>query len=224
MALSPEAITVLGATLFAAAVGCGGSPPCASSTACPDGSVCQPDGTCAPLDARGSRFRRAAWLSAIDWATTRDDHLASPVPDTDVLAIGGGGDAVVHLTFEALPDDRRITGAIVRVFAHEGWSGPDARIVLALQRTTEFEGATLTRRRAPPAMGAPIAEAAVAPGPPRAVAFDVTEAVQQMLRGRERRLSVAIRRATGDDGVPLRIVSPRADDRDLRPRLELRVR
>lgn len=218
-----RACVLLVSACAALAAGCGGASLCASSAECPDGTACRADGSCAPPPRPRGRVGRSLWLAAGQWGVTRDDRIDTVVPATDVALLGGDPDATVHLAFGPLPERGRIARALLRLVPHESWSGPTARTRVLVDRTEAFEGARLTRRREPRRIAGPIAEGVVAPGGPRPILLDLTDAVRRAERMGLARLHLAVRLAD-PSGPPWRLASPRALDRSARPRLELLLR
>ena len=212
------------AMIVALAVACGGGPePCASSAACPDGAACLPSGACATLERPSGSVGRARWLHAGQWGVTRGDRLGEIVPPTDVALLGGDADARLHLEVGPLPAQGRVERALLRLEPHPTWSGPTQRTRVVVDRTEALDGARLSRRTAPRRVAVSVAEGVVAPGGASPVVLDVTDAVRRARRMGLARLYLALR-LDDPQGPPWRLSSPRALDRDARPRLELLLR
>jgi hypothetical protein len=215
-------LAILGAVALAA--GCGRPLPCTSSSLCQRGAVCAPDGACRARDPGDARFAAASFVPAVDWGVTRRDRAHEVLPETDVLPLGGPGDARVHLAFAPLPETSRIGRAVVWLVPHESWAPPEDEVVLAFHQTAPLHATTLTRRNAPRITSRPLVEAAIAPGATRAIRADVTEAVRDAIAVGARRISLAIVVAEAPGRGTFRFASPRALDARARPRLEVLIR
>ena len=212
----------LGSVLAVFLCACTGTERCATSAACPAGTVCQPSGACAPLAAE-ARFVRGRWLWASDFGGSTNATPSAPLSATDVLPLGGEHEAVAYLAFGPLAREPSVARAWLRLPPHPSFAGLDRGATVVAHRTRAFDGRAITRRDEPPTVGPAIAERAVVPGGPRPIVLDVTDAVRHaQRRGQESVwLAVRVRRA---EGRPFLLGSPRANDREVRPRLELWLR
>jgi hypothetical protein len=171
---------------------------------------------------RGERAARLVRLAPADWAVTRADAVEEAIPPTDVLELGGDGEAAIHLAFGPVPD--RVGRALLILSPHPSWAGaPSSQdpVRVVVHRTPPFRSARLTRRRAPAAFDSPAAIRRIAPGRPRQLVIDLTRTVLDLGRHRDRRLFVVLR-AT-DAHPTVRLASPQAVDPTSRPRLDLLV-
>ena len=217
--MAPGRIATLLLTLGALLTGaCRPDPGCARSTDCPAGTVCQPDGRCEPLG-KGARVRamEAHRLEPTDWGVTRRDRIATASPVHDELLLGGAPDAAIHFAFPAVPEARR---AILTLFPHGAWDGPDEGVTVIVQRIDPFVGAQLTHENRPSPRGLPLTVRRVRPAVGQPVRLDVTDAFRRQAGP----VHLAVRVSGRATRRPFRFASPRATEPDRRPRVDVLAR
>jgi hypothetical protein len=209
-----------------AAAACGAPPPCTSSALCQSGTVCSAEGSCAPLDPNAGRFSRSLWIPPNDWGATARRRLGQgPIPDSDVLLIGGQKDREFHMAFGPLPESGSVSRAVLVLAPHRTWTPPSGGAELRVFVTRPFRGSDLTRRDAPRREPTPATRAALAPGSTRVLRMDLTDAVAAArVRGATWVFLAIAAESDPSDGSPLRFASPRNLRAEDRPRLELSVR
>ena len=212
--------------------GCGS----AAGATCPTPSTCPTDHRCeaaGPCDMaarlRDLRSARTAIFDPVDWGEVTARHRSSS--DLDHFALGGGSGSVVYLAFEIVTEGRDVLDAVLTLHPHPG-THPTAREEFLRVRSTErFVGASL------PSSAPPFARSSNdRPRPFGKVLFGRTVRVASdqpiranirtaVLRGVDpHRVYLSVHMPHRRHLDPWFLASPRATDRNARPRLTLLLR
>lgn len=134
------------------------------------------------------------------------------------MSLGGRSGEVAYLAFQIPQRGRGIARATLSLSLHPSGSPVLARRLL-VHSSAPFRGSDLTHASAPTPGGAPVAQAEVAPGTRRPIRLDLTAALRRAIVRGEPRLTLVLR--TDGTDRPLRLASPHAVERQLRPRLSI---
>lgn len=202
-------------TLALLSAGCH-TPPCGD---CPNGTVCELDGTCRALGPRSRMgFTRAERLRPVEWGSTRSDRRTETAQGLDELLLGGSLDGTVHFSFD-LPEGE-VVAAVLTIYPAPRGAHTSTPQTLRAYRTTEI-GSHVSRAVPPRRIGRFGASRRVAARANRPLRIDVTDLVRDVAGEERVHLALDARRS---DGLAWRIASPTAENDELHPRLDLRLR
>lgn len=214
---------LLSGLLACLASACDRADPCPHTSACPAPAVCEPDGTCRPAPPEPRPPEATHQVPALDWAIEHGDGTPAHQHALDLFPVGGPRDVIAHLTFGHLPPEaHNASQAVLSLFPHPSWHGarhPYRMLLLAGREPQEVRA-----QHRPPLQWTPeVTVVRARTGMGRALRIDATSLVQEAAGRGRNRVRVAVRLLHRRDET-LRFASPRAQDPNLRPRIDLRLR
>lgn len=203
---------------------CGGvGSPCAVGD-CPDETRCDFDGTCRPVAlGEGIGFTQSMRLEAVAAASVSRSNPGGRASQGDLLRLGGLHDARIYLAFDLPERSRGVDTAVVILHPHPSFDAGTTTAVVTAIETRPFEADTLTTRNAPRGVGSAVAAREEAPPMGRPLRLDVTDLLRRE-DGEARRLFLRVEMARGGDDNAWRLAGRDAQDVDLLPQLEIRLR